>query len=55
MKRYKSIAEALCLGGDKLAVDGVLLIGEHGTYPKNEAGMTLYPCVPARPKTTSVD
>lgn len=45
MKRYGSIAEALCLGGDKLAVDGVLLIGEHGTYPKTEAGMTRYPCV----------
>ena len=27
---YPSIAKALCLGGEKLAVDGVLLIGEHG-------------------------
>src|SRR6188472_1891865 len=27
---YKSIAEALCLGGNELAVDAVLSIGEHG-------------------------
>ncbi|SVB47832.1 uncharacterized protein METZ01_LOCUS200686, partial [marine metagenome] len=27
---YPSIAEALTLGGDTLAVDGILLIGEHG-------------------------
>jgi hypothetical protein len=40
---YPSIAEALTLGGSKLAVDGVLIIGEHGKYPKNEKGQTLYP------------
>ena len=40
---YPSIAEALTLGGDGLAVDGVLLIGEHGDYPLNERGQTLYP------------
>ena len=40
---YPTIAEALTLGGEKLAVDGVLLIGEHGTYPTNEKGQTLYP------------
>jgi hypothetical protein len=40
---YPSIAEALRCGGDRLAVDGVLLIGEHGSYPKNEIGQTLYP------------
>jgi hypothetical protein len=38
-----SIEEALTLGGSKLAVDGVLIIGEHGNYPKNEKGQTLYP------------
>jgi hypothetical protein len=43
MKIYPSIAEALTLGGSKLAVDGVLLIGEHGNYPKNEKQQTLYP------------
>ena len=43
MKIYPTIAEALTCGGSKLAVDGVLLIGEHGTYPVNEKGQTLYP------------
>ena len=40
---YPTIAEALTLGGSKLAVDGVLIIGEHGSYPKNDKGQTLYP------------
>jgi hypothetical protein len=40
---YKSIPEALCAGGDRLAVDGVLIIGEHGNYKRNEKGQTLYP------------
>jgi hypothetical protein len=43
MKIYPTIAEALTLGGEKLAVDGVLLIGEHGNYPFNEKGQHLYP------------
>src|SRR5947209_1744382 len=30
---YPTIAEALRVGGDKLAVDAVLIIGEHGEYP----------------------
>jgi hypothetical protein len=40
---YKTIPEALTLGGDKLAVDGVLIVGEHGDYPHNEKGQHLYP------------
>ncbi|MDO8543627.1 MAG: hypothetical protein Q7S40_24560 [Opitutaceae bacterium] len=40
---YPGIGEALTLGGGKLAVDGVVIIGEHGRYPKNEQGQTLYP------------
>lgn len=40
---YPTIAEALRCGGEKLAVDGVLLIGEHGKYPRNEKGQVLYP------------
>jgi hypothetical protein len=36
-------AGALTLGGDKLAVDGVLLIGEHGDYPTNDKLQKLYP------------
>ena len=40
---YGSIREALCCGGKSLAVDGVVIIGEHGNYPRNEKGQTLYP------------
>jgi len=40
---YPTIWETLTLGGDRLAVDGVLLIGEHGNYPYNEKGQHLYP------------
>ncbi len=40
---YPSIAEALRCGTDKLAVDAVLVIGEHGNYPTNEKGQILYP------------
>lgn len=40
---YGSINRALTLGGDELAVDGVLLIGEHGDYAWNEKGQHLYP------------
>lgn len=42
-KIYPSIAEALRCGGDRLAVDAVLVIGEHGKYPRNELGQTQYP------------
>lgn len=43
---YPSIVKALTLGGDKLAVDGVLLIGEHGDYAWNEKEQHLYPRKP---------
>jgi hypothetical protein len=39
----KSIDEALTLGGDKLAVEGFLGIGEHGKYPTNDRGQIQYP------------
>ena len=40
---YRTVSEALTLGGEKLAVDGVILIGEHGSYPMNDKEQTLYP------------
>src|SRR5262245_50335883 len=40
---YDTIAKTLTLGGKSLAVDGVLLIGEHGRYEKNKKGQLLYP------------
>lgn len=43
LKEYPTIAEALTLGTSKLAVDGVVIIAEHGDYPKNEKGQTRYP------------
>src|SRR4051794_8417390 len=43
MKLFPSVEEALTLGGSDLAVDGVVVIAEHGRYPRNEKGQTLYP------------
>ena len=43
LKLYPSIADALTLGTGKLAVDGVVIIAEHGNYPRNEKGQKLYP------------
>jgi hypothetical protein len=43
IKIYPTIAGALCLGGESLAVDAVLSIGEHGKYPINEKGQQEYP------------
>ncbi|MEL7088505.1 MAG: hypothetical protein AAGL98_08725, partial [Planctomycetota bacterium] len=41
---YPGIREALTGGGgNELAVDGVLLIAEHGEYPNNEFEQKLYP------------
>jgi hypothetical protein len=40
---YPTIAEGLCCGGDRLACDAVLIVGEHGDYPRNEKGQILYP------------
>ncbi len=43
LKSFPTIAEALTLGGSKLAVDGIVIIGEHGDYPMNEKKQRLYP------------
>ena len=40
---YNTPAEALTLGGKSLAVDGVLLIGEHGRYPLSKTGQVMFP------------
>ena len=40
---YPTIAETLRCGGNKLAVDAVLIIAEHGDYPVNAIGQKLYP------------
>jgi hypothetical protein len=40
---YPTIAQAVSLGGDKLAVDAVMIIGEHGNYPVNAKGQMEYP------------
>jgi len=40
---FPSIRRALTLGGDRVAIDGVLIIGEHGEYATNEKGQVLYP------------
>lgn len=40
---FKTIREALTLGGKTLAVDGVLLIAEQGEYPVTKHGQIMYP------------
>ncbi len=40
---YDTIGGALCQGTGELAVDGVLLIAEHGKYPLSAKGQILYP------------
>ncbi|MBW3539307.1 MAG: hypothetical protein KY476_03480 [Planctomycetes bacterium] len=39
----ENIEQALTLGRGELAVEGVLLIGEHGDYPYNVKGQHCYP------------
>lgn len=38
-----TVRDALTMGGGKLAIEGVVLVGEHGNYPENEKGQKLYP------------
>jgi hypothetical protein len=40
---YPTVAAALRLGGSKIAVDGVAIIGEHGNYPRTARGNFMYP------------
>jgi hypothetical protein len=43
IKIFKTVREALTLGGSELDVDGVVFIGEHGNYAWNIKGQKLYP------------
>lgn len=43
IKRHGSISSALNLGGNRLAVDGVLMIAEHGNYPESDTGQFVFP------------
>ncbi len=43
LQQFSSVKDALTLGGTKLAVDGVVIIAEHGDYEKNAQGQTRYP------------
>jgi len=40
---FKTVEGALTLGTGKLAVDGVLLVAEHGSYGLSKTGQRLYP------------
>jgi hypothetical protein len=42
-KIFDRVADALTLGTGRLAVDGVLLVAEHGDYPASDTGQVVYP------------
>ena len=49
----RNVSDALLVDG-KLAVEGVLLIGEHGNYPRNDKGQILYPRLEMMEQITAV-
>lgn len=40
---FKTVAEALTMGGNELDVDGVVIVAEHGDYPTNLKGQWMLP------------
>lgn len=40
---YRTVGEAVMLGGKELAVDGVVIVAEHGNYPTSMKGQWLLP------------
>ena len=40
---FKTVGEAVTLGGNELAVDGVVIVAEHGNYPTDLKGHWLLP------------
>ncbi len=43
IRNSNTIHDALTLDGDTLAVDGVLLVAEHGDYPESDTGQFQFP------------
>src|SRR5437868_8247635 len=41
--RARTVRDALLDGDGRLAVAGVLIVAEHGNYPRNDKGQILYP------------